>query len=398
MNSVLTNSVTVNKIVVFGATGYTGSLVVEAMVTRGLKPVLAGRNETRLREMAERLGLSWQRADVNDIESIKALVGKGDLLVSTVGPFMRYGQAAIEAAVAQGAHYIDSTGEPDFVRYVVEAYGQKARQSGSCILPAAAYDYFPGQCVAAQALLLARGSVAGEQVAQKQAAGEQATRVDIGYYGIGQDPLVLSDGTKESILQIMTVPGRFWRGGRLVTGVGGTRLRRFRVANRLRPAISVSTSEAFFLPESFPGVQDINVYLGWFGLWSYLLQVLALSSALFLKLPGASQWLQKLTPYLFKSQGKGPDLNTRQRGASQVLAIVYNGAGKELSRFELNGVHGYTFTANILAWVAEQIIHHGKTKPGVRGPVALFGAALLLEGCQQAGLHPAPDNSPQRIG
>jgi len=359
------------KIVVFGATGYTGELTVEALVKRGSKPVLAGRNESRLNEIAERFGLSYELADVADIESVKSLVEKGDVLVSTVGPFMRYGRTAVEAAAAKGAHYIDSTGEPEFVRSVVEEFDLLAKQSGSCLLTAAAYDYFPGNCAAAQALEL---------------AGEDAARVDIGYYGVGKDRLVLSDGTKESIINIMTVPGRFWRNGQLVKGFGGTRLRRFTVANKSRAAISVATSEGFFLPKSFPHLKDINVYLGWFGVASYLLQFMAIASSIFLRLPGSARLLQKIQPLLFKSKGKGPDKIARDRGASQVVAIAYNKEGKALSKFELEGVHGYTFTANMLAWVAQQLSQNEVTHSGALGPVEVFGADRLLEGCEEAGL------------
>ncbi len=359
------------KIVVFGATGYTGELTVEALVKRGVKPLLAGRNATRLNDIAQKFGLSYQLADVADIESVKALLEKGDVLISTVGPFMRHGRTAVEAAVSKGAHYIDSTGEPEFVRCIVEEYDKKAKQSGSCLLTAAAYDYFPGNCAAAQAL---------------EMAGQDATRIDIGYYGIGKERLVLSDGTKESIINIMTVPGRFWRNGKLVKGFGGTRLRRFMVANKSRAAISVSTSEAFFLPKSFAQLKDINVYLGWFGLASYLLQFMAISSSVFLKLPGSGKFLQKIQPFLFTSKGKGPNKASRDKGASQVLAIAYDKNGKALSRFELEGVHGYTFTANMLAWVADKLSQLEVTQAGALGPVEVFGVNGLLEACEESGL------------
>jgi len=366
------------KIVVFGATGYTGELTVEALVKRGLKPILAGRNASRLNEIAKRFGLSYRLADVSDLESVKSLVEKDDILISTVGPFMRYGRTAVEAAVAKGAHYIDSTGEPEFVRCVVDEFDHLAKQSGSCLLTAAAYDYFPGNCAAAQAL---------------EMAGDDATRVDIGYYGVGKDRLVLSDGTKESIINIMTVPGLFWRNGLLVKDFGGTRLRRFTVANKSRAAISVSTSEGFFLPKSFPHVKDINVYLGWFGVASYLLQFMAITSSMFLKLPGSGKLLQKIQPFLFKSKGKGPDKEARDRGASQVQAIAYNKEGKVLSQFELEGVHGYTFTANMLAWVAEQLSQHEVTQSGALGPVEVFGASGLLEACEESGLMAVSERS-----
>src|SRR5215210_8386019 len=110
-----------SRIVVFGATGYTGRLAAERLVARGARPVLAGRSEERLRELAERLGgLDVAKADALRQNSVFALVEEGDVLVSTVGPFAKWGDPAVRAAIAAGAIYLDSTGEPVFIRRVFE--------------------------------------------------------------------------------------------------------------------------------------------------------------------------------------------------------------------------------------------------------------------------------------
>ena len=117
-----------SRIVLFGATGYTGRLTAEAMVARGLKPVLAARTQSKLDELAAELGgdLETQTADVSDPPSVAALVEQGDVLVTTVGPFARWGEPAAGAATTKRAHYIDSTGEPQFIRQVFERYGPPA--------------------------------------------------------------------------------------------------------------------------------------------------------------------------------------------------------------------------------------------------------------------------------
>ena len=80
------------RIVLFGATGYTGRLVAEGLVERGLRPVLAARGRERLEAMAAELGgLETAVADVADPASVRALVERGDVLVTTVGPFARWG-------------------------------------------------------------------------------------------------------------------------------------------------------------------------------------------------------------------------------------------------------------------------------------------------------------------
>src|SRR5215211_7960060 len=97
-------------IVVFGATGYTGRLTAERLVAQGERPELAGRLG----------GLEVRQADALRRNGVFDLVGDGDVLVATVGPFAKYGEAAVRAAIAAGATYIDSTGEPVFIRRVFE--------------------------------------------------------------------------------------------------------------------------------------------------------------------------------------------------------------------------------------------------------------------------------------
>ena len=88
------------RIVLFGATGYSGRLTAEAMVERGMRPVLAARSRDKLEALAGELGeeLELAVADVSDPPSVRALVDKGDVLVTTVGPFVRWGAPAAAAA------------------------------------------------------------------------------------------------------------------------------------------------------------------------------------------------------------------------------------------------------------------------------------------------------------
>src|SRR5918997_6992586 len=105
------------------------------MVERGLKPVLAARSGEKLVALADELGggLETRVADCSEPKTIGDLVGRGDVLVSTVGPFLRYGAPAVAAAATNGAHYLDSTGEPPFIREVFDRYGVAAKRSGRAL-------------------------------------------------------------------------------------------------------------------------------------------------------------------------------------------------------------------------------------------------------------------------
>ena len=163
-------SAATGRVVLFGATGYTGDLTARAMVKRGMQPVLAARRKDAVEALAAELGgLESAVADVSDPSSIRALVERGDTLVTTVGPFARWGDAALDAAIDAGAHYIDSTGEPPFVRKVFEEAGPRAEKSGTVAMTAMGYDWVPGNLTGALAL----------------AEAENAAGVRIGYFATG---------------------------------------------------------------------------------------------------------------------------------------------------------------------------------------------------------------------
>ena len=134
--------------------------------------MLAARNVERLRALGYELGgLEIAVADVSRPESVQALVEPGDVLVSTVGPFGRWGDPAAEAAVTMGTHYLDSTGEAPFIRRIFEEYGPRAESARIGMLTAFGYDWVPGNLAGGLAL---------------REAGDAATRVEIGYFITGR--------------------------------------------------------------------------------------------------------------------------------------------------------------------------------------------------------------------
>jgi short subunit dehydrogenase-like uncharacterized protein len=353
----------VTRIVLFGATGYTGRLTAEALVRRGARPVLAGRNADALRSLATDLGgnLETAVADVASPDSVSALVRDGGVLVSTVGPFVQYGQPAIEAAIANGVTYLDSTGEPAFIRDVFESYGPRAR---SAILTAFGYDYVPGNLAAAVAL---------------EQAGEAATRVDIGYFTTGKAGF--SAGTFASLVSSSPV-GFAFRDGKVVEERSARGMRSFDVDGEPRDAVTVGSSEHFALPRIAPHLREVNAYLGWFGNLSRAVQA---GSVVADKVPGVEAAMRAFLKAVPKpAPGSGPDAETRAKGGSHIVAIAYDADGRELAAAHAVGVDGYTFTAEILAWGAMNASRIERI--GALGPVEAFGLDALREGCESAGV------------
>jgi short subunit dehydrogenase-like uncharacterized protein len=362
------------RIILFGATGYTGKLTAEALVGRGERPLLAGRNNDKLSILSGELGGGFDTAvaDVADPASVRDLVGPDDVIVATVGPFVRWGDVAAEAAVAAGARYLDSTGEPAFIRRVFERFGPEAERSGAALLTAFGYDWVPGNLAGALAL---------------RDAGEAATRIDIGYFttgGLGG----MSGGTRASAAGAMFEPSFVWRDG-IRTERAAARVREFTVGGRTKPAISVGASEHFTMPRLQPGLREVNAYLGWFA-HPRPMQAFSVVNSGIAKVPGVKAGMSKLIERFVETSTGGPDAEARAGTGSQVVAIAYGAGGEELATVEVGGVNGYTFTGNVLAWGASAALAGGIEKSGALGPAEAYGLDALEAGCAEAGISRVP--------
>ncbi len=146
------------EISVLGATGFTGRLTAEylagaaaSLQRRGGEPLrwaIAGRNPKRLaavQRTCEALGSKPQvvLCSVDEPESLAELARSSGVIATTVGPFVRYGFPVAQACAAQGAHYLDITGEPDFVKRLMLELDAPARERGVKLVSCCGFDSIP---------------------------------------------------------------------------------------------------------------------------------------------------------------------------------------------------------------------------------------------------------------
>jgi short subunit dehydrogenase-like uncharacterized protein len=361
------------RIVLFGATGYTGDLTARALVDRGARPILAARSAARLEQLAGELGgLETRVADIAAPATLAGLVERGDVLVSTVGPFVRMGDPAVEAAIAAGAHYLDSNGESPFIRAVFERHGPAAQAAGCGLLTAFGHDWVPGNLAGGLAL---------------REAGERATRLEIGYFATGSPgPGAASGGTRATLAEGLLDPSYAYRGGRLVAEPFARRVRSFDLGGRSASAVSVGATEQLALPRLHRGLRDVDVFLGWAGPLSRAVQAMSAAGALVAQVPGARDAIRRLVRPLVPGSSGGPDAEARARVGTLVVAEAFDDRGTRLSSVRLGGVNPYDFTAAILAWGAETAAAGGLQGAGALGPVDGFGLEALVRGCAEAGI------------
>ena len=170
-------------IVLWGATGFTGRLVAEYLVRNyvggetGLRLALAGRNEQKLERVANEVGapkLPILIGDSFNVVALDAIASKAEVVITTVGPYARYGAALVAACVRNGTDYCDLTGEPHFIRDMIDAHEEEAKSTGARIVHCCGYDSIPsdlGTLMVQEAFKQRHGEYASEV---KLAAGEMS--------------------------------------------------------------------------------------------------------------------------------------------------------------------------------------------------------------------------------
>ena len=133
-------------IAVYGASGYTGRLVVAELARRGLDAVLSGRSAPKLHGVAQELGVDFavRAAELDDRDALRHALGDCRAVINCAGPFSRYGDPVVRAAVETGTHYLDTTGEQLYMQRVYERYDAAARAAEVAVIPGVGFDYVPG--------------------------------------------------------------------------------------------------------------------------------------------------------------------------------------------------------------------------------------------------------------
>lgn len=137
-------------IVVYGATGFAGKLTAEYLARAGgdARVALAGRSPDKLLAVRETLGQSAQSwplitADASQPASLNAMAARTQVVVTTVGPYMKYGLPLVAACAAAGTDYADLTGETNFIRQSIDLYHKQAIDTGARIVHSCGFDSVP---------------------------------------------------------------------------------------------------------------------------------------------------------------------------------------------------------------------------------------------------------------
>lgn len=337
-------------LLIYGATGYTGRLIVAEALRRGLRPILSGRSAAAVRALADEHGLEARPAALDDAAALQgALAGMGAVL-HCAGPFVHTVAPMLEACLAAGAHYLDITGEiAVFERLARE--DARARGRGVVLLPGVGFDVVPTDCLAAH---LHRRL-------------PTATALELAFSG-GTGP---SHGTAATVIEGLGQGGAIRRGGRIVPVPTAWRVREVAFADKARPCVSIPWGDVSTAFHS-TGIPDIVTYMATTPAGLRSMRLMRLAEPLL-----RARAVKRFLLGRLKQRPAGPGPETLARTRSQVWGEARDAAGG-LVRARLTAPNGYALTALAAVRAAERVLAGG-VAPGFQTPSRAFGADFILE-------------------
>lgn len=347
------------RLLVYGAYGYTGSLVARRAVARGLEVVLAGRAEAPLAELAAALGVPHRAFPLDEAAALRAGLDGVAAVLHCAGPFSRTAAPMAAACLAAGVHYLDVTGEVAVFEALWRLDGA-ARSAGVTLLPGTGFDVVPSDCLAAH--LAARLPGAG--------------RLCLAFQAIGRP----SRGTTLTALEGLHLGGLVRRGGRLTRVPAAWRTRSLDLGEGPVRCMTVPWGDVFTAFVS-TGIPDVEVYMA----ASASLRFAARAAQALAPLVGSGP-VQRFLARRVRRGMAGPTPEQRARGSSLLWGEVEHADGRRAVA-RLRVVEGYAFTALSAVACAERVLAGG-VAAGFQTPSSAFGAdfVLSIEGSRRTDL------------
>ncbi len=340
-----------DAVLIYGATGYTGRLIAERAVAEGLRPVLSGRNGHKLAALADRFGLTFRCAALDDAPGLRAALRGARLVLNAAGPFTATLEPLADACLQAGVHYLDVTGEIAAIERAA-ARDDRARRLRTMIMPAVGFDVVPSDCLAAGVVARCPG----------------ATRLRIGIAGLD----LVSRGSLKTIFERIGQGVTVRRQGRLTALPHGDpeASRLFDFGRGPRPCLAVSwgdVSSAHFTT----GVPDIVVYFE---------ATVALRAAVGFDQAAGGLLRQPPWPALLERVAEafpeGPSAAQRATRSATIVAEASDGQGLTVGA-RLRTPEVYGFTAASAVAVARRVLA-GDLEIGFQTPARVYGPDFVL--------------------
>jgi short subunit dehydrogenase-like uncharacterized protein len=339
-------------IMIYGAYGYTGELMLEEALKKGLKPIAAGRNKEKTEAIAQKYGVEARVFGLEDPLIIEKQLLDIKVLLHAAGPFQFTSVPMVEACLTTQTHYVDITGEI-WVFEKLQSYDEAAKKAGIMLLPGAGFDVVPTDSLASY-------------LASKM---PDATHLELAFTGLGAGA---SRGTSLTAVENLDKKNLVRENGKLKEVPQGHASRAINFGDFTHHCVSIPWGDVSTAYVS-TGIPNVMVYMG-----------------LKPKIHRMMKWSNWLRPILktnfvknrlrkrIENGPAGPTEEQRQKGRSFIWGEVRNAKGDKLQA-RLESPEGYSLTAWSSVEIGRRIFEEDDFKTGFQTPSKAYGMDFVLE-------------------
>lgn len=336
---------------IYGATGFAGTLIAEEAVRHGLSPILAGRNAEKLSTLAERLGLKWVAFSLDDESALHEAAESVDLVLHTAGRFAETCASMMDACLAAKAHYLDISNEISVLQ-AAKSRHHLAEKIGVSIIPGVGFGTVASSCLARHVC-----EQTGEPILLEIIISPYVSERSV--------------GATKSTLKTIALGGYVRRSGILESipfGSGTKRIRTYYVDGNVLPVPSGDLEAAYLAT----GIANITVFM--------TMPIPPILARLIL--PSVQKLLSwsSLRELIFSWLDRRPTsslvkpVDTNRRSWLWARAVDRHGNAVEAM---LETGEGYAFTASASILAVKWVL--GRHSAGANSPATAFGADFVLQ-------------------
>lgn len=338
------------KILIYGANGYTGRLILEEASSKRLSITIAGRNGDEILELSEAYNVAYEIFSLEENEKMLRILKEYDVVVHCAGPFIYTALPMVKACLQTNTHYLDITGEYQIFEQI-HGLDKEAKAANVMLMPGAGFDVVPSDCLAARLK---------EQM-------PDANNLQLAFTSVGGS---LSRGTAKTMVEGSHEGQQYRKAGKIATKPLGTSVREIDYGTMKQLSVGISWGDiatAYFST----GIPNIEVFTGstakqigqlkWMGRLSFLLKM---------------RWVKNMLKKQVDKKRPGPSKEKRAAGKMMLWGQTSN--DKATIEARLSTPNGYSLTAKTAVLIASKIINDDY-KAGYQTPSLAYGSGLILE-------------------
>lgn len=340
------------KTLFYGITGYTGELILEEAKKQQFRPIIAGRNELKIKALAKKYQLEFRVFDLENKAELNRNLADIDLVLHCAGPFHFTAEPMIEACLQNFVHYLDLSGRVEGFEFAA-SLNEKAKQQKVMLLPGVGFDVVPSDCL----------------VAYLSKKMPDATHLTL---AIAMKDGGISRGTALSTIENLPNGATVRVNGMIQNVSLASKNRWFSFGNWykslcvLAPWGDVST--AFYTAN----IPNVEAYLA---TTSNGAKVMQFSQRI--KWLLKQNWIKNIAKSIIEAKPAGPNPAERLKSESYFYAVVRNEHNEEKAAV-LRTTEAYTNTAQVAVHIVKKVAT-GHFEIGFQTPGGLFGHELILE-------------------